>query len=84
MSNKVIMFTTKSCGTCRMVKQVMEGKDLPIEIVDSEEQPDRAAEHGVTSVPTFVVEDENGKHVNTVAVGAGEGMKYIQEFERFI
>lgn len=83
-NHKVLMLTTPSCGGCKVLKPIIESKGLDIEIVDATEDPDTAAEHNVTSVPAFVVEDENGKHVKTLATGAGEGMKFVQEFSRFI
>lgn len=84
MSNdKLLLFTTPSCGGCKVVKPVAESKGIPFEYVDATEQPERAAEHNVSSVPAFVLESEDGKHVSTVAVGAGDSMKFIQEYERF-
>lgn len=84
MSNdKLLLFTTPSCGGCKVVKPVAESKGIPFEYVDATEQPERATEHNVSSVPAFVLESEDGKHVSTVAVGAGESMKFIQEYERF-
>lgn len=84
MSNdKLLLFTTPSCGGCKVVKPVAESKGIPFEYVNATEHPERAAEHNVSSVPAFVLESEDGKHVSTVAVGAGESMKFIQEYERF-
>lgn len=82
-NNKVLMISTPDCGSCRMFYTVLESKGLPIEIVDATEQPERAAEHNVTSVPAFVLEDENGKHVETLAVGALEGMRFINTTDLF-
>ena len=79
--NKVIMFSTPSCGGCAILKPVIEGRNLPIEIVDATEEPERAAEHNVMSVPVFVTEDAEGNHVETLATGAQEGIKFINEFE---
>lgn len=82
--DKLILFTTPTCGGCKVVHPIAEAKGIPFEYVDATEFPDRAAIHNVSSVPAFVLESEDGKHVSTVAVGAGESMKYIQEYERFI
>jgi len=79
--NKTIMFTTPTCRGCKMVKPVLESKGLPIEIVDATEDPERALKHDVTSVPAFVTEDSEGNHVETLAVGGIEGMKFVNEFE---
>lgn len=79
-NSKTLLFSTPSCGGCKIVKSLIEGKNLPIEIVDATEEPERAAEHNVMSVPVFVTEDENGNHVETLATGAAEGIKFVNEF----
>lgn len=83
MSKKVVMFTTPTCSSCNFIKPMISSKGLDIEIVDATEDPLRASKHNVGAVPTFVVEDENGEHVNTVAIGKEEGIKFVNEFERF-
>lgn len=84
MSNdKVIMFTTPTCGGCKILKPMILGKGLDIEIVDATEEPERYDALGVKSVPAFAIE-EDGKYVRTLAVGAQEGIKFVNEFERFV
>lgn len=78
-NNKIVMFSTPDCGACRMLYPMIKGKELPIEIVDATEQTERAAKHEVSSVPKFVLEDENGEHVETLATGAQEAMKYLSK-----
>lgn len=78
---KTLLFTTPTCGGCKIIKPVVEGRGLDIEIVDATEDPERAAEHNVMSVPVFVTEDENGNHVETLATGAAEGIKFVNEFQ---
>lgn len=75
----VIMFTTPSCGGCKILKPIIKQANLPIEIVDATEDEARAEIHKVSSVPAFVVEDTDGNHVETLAVGAQEGIRYINE-----
>ena len=75
----VIMFTTPSCGGCKILKPIIKQANLPIEIVDATEDEARAEIHEVSSVPAFVVEDTDGNHVETLAVGAQEGIRYINE-----
>src|SRR5699024_11725412 len=75
----VFMFTTPSCGGCKILKPIIKQANLPIEIVDATEDEARAEIHEVSSVPAFVVEDTDGNHVETLAVGAQEGIRYINE-----
>ena len=75
----VIMFTTPSCGGCKILKPIIKQANLPIEIVDATEDEARAEVHKVSSVPAFVIESADGDHVETLAVGAQEGIRYINE-----
>lgn len=81
---KVVMFSTPECGGCKILKPLILGRELPIELVDAIEEEERYKKLGVSSVPAFALEDENGEFVKTLAVGAQEGIKYINEFERFV
>lgn len=83
MNDKVVMFTTPTCGGCKILKPMILGKGLDIEIVDALEEPERYKALGVQSVPAFAME-EDGKFVRTLAVGAQEGIKFVNEFERFV
>lgn len=79
--NQILLFTTPSCGGCKIIKPTVLAKGLPIEIVDATEQVDRKEKHGVMSVPTFTVEDAEGNHVETLASGTPESLKFVNEFE---
>jgi thioredoxin-like negative regulator of GroEL len=52
--------------------------DVPIEVVDIDEQTDLATEFGIRSVPTLVMMEDN------VATKRIVGLKTIQEIEAFI
>lgn len=79
--SKIIMFTTPTCGGCKIIKPMVVGANLPIEIVDATEDPERAETHNVSSVPAFVRESDDGEHIETLAIGAQEGIKFVREFE---
>lgn len=56
----VLKFYADWCGTCRMLKPIMEEvkKELPdilFQDVNTDEQPDFAGECGVQSLPTTIV-----------------------------
>ena len=77
---KVRRFTASWCGPCKALKTVLDQveTDVPIEVVDIDEQPDLATEFGIRGVPTLVMMEDN------VATKRLVGLKTIQEVEAFI
>ena len=77
---KVIRFTATWCGPCKALKTVLDQieTDVPIEVIDIDEQPDLATEFGIRGVPTLVMMEDN------VATKRLIGLKTIQEVEAFI
>ena len=77
---KVIRFTATWCSPCKMLAKTLESvtTDIPIEVIDIDEQPDLATEFGIRSVPTLVMMEDN------VATKRLIGLKTIQEVEAFI
>ena len=77
---KVIRFTATWCSPCKMLAKTLESvvTDIPIEVIDIDEQPDLATEFGIRSVPTLVMMEDN------VATKRLIGLKTIQELEAFI
>lgn len=68
----ITLFTTKTCSQCPIVIQELDSKGVEYEKLDAEDSPDRAAEHGIMSVPTIVYNDE-------VHAGAGACLSFINE-----
>lgn len=56
---KVVRFTASWCAPCKGLAMQLANveTDVPIEVVDIDEQMDRAATAGVRSVPTMVMYD---------------------------
>lgn len=67
---KVIRFTASWCGPCKMLAKTLDEieTNIPIEVVDIDEQSDIAVEFGVRSVPTLIMMD-NQNNVSKRLVG---------------
>lgn len=54
--NKILRFSSASCGPCKMLAINLENADLgvPVEVVDTDIWPDVAANYNIRSVPTLV------------------------------
>lgn len=62
MSKKVTIYTSKTCGQCKMVKKVLAMKGAQYDEVNIDESPERHAEimqlSGQVRVPVTVVHDD--------------------------
>jgi thioredoxin 1 len=58
---KVIRFTASWCAPCKALASILEEvkTDLPIEVVDIDENKELAIQYRVRSVPTLVLVDES-------------------------
>ena len=77
---KIVRFTASWCQPCKMLAKTLEEieTDIPIEVVDIDEQPELATEFAIRGVPTMIMMEDN------VAVKRLVGVKPIQEIEAFI
>lgn len=58
---KVLRFTATWCQPCKMLTKILENvtTELPIEVIDIDEQSDLAVKYSIRSVPTLVmIEDD--------------------------
>jgi thioredoxin 1 len=79
---KVLRFTASWCQPCKAMAKLMEDIDtnLPIEIIDIDEQPELAVDYGIRSVPTLVMVDENIEVRRMVGLATKEKLKnWIEE-----
>ena len=64
---KITIFTTNTCSYCQMVKRYLDHKQKKYDVVNIDEQPDRAQEafqlSGSLTVPITVIEDEDKREV---------------------
>ncbi len=59
---KKLLFTTKTCPNCKIVKDMLGKKNISYEIVDAEENAEMCNQYGVMQAPTLVVLDDNGNY----------------------
>ena len=61
MSVQVLYFSAVWCQPCKMLARNLEdiNTELPIEVIDIDENTDAAIEFGVRGVPTLVMLDGN-------------------------
>lgn len=77
---EILRFTATWCGPCKMLAKTLESIDtnVPIKVVDVDEEPRVAILHNIRNVPTLVMLEE-GKEVKRIS-----GNKTKQELEEFI
>lgn len=63
MSKKVTIYTSNTCGQCKMVKKILTMKNHPYDEVNIDEQPDSHAVvmqlSGQARVPVTVIQDDS-------------------------
>ena len=74
MENKIYMLSTPSCTKCPIVKSQLAEKDVEVEYVNVEEDPDIAIDHGLVSVPS-IIDNRNGE--DTVYNGQMSCMAFV-------
>jgi ribonucleoside-triphosphate reductase len=57
-----ILFTTKTCPNCKIVKDMLARKNMGYTLVDADENGDLCDAYGVMQAPTLVVLGENGTY----------------------
>lgn len=60
------VYTTDSCSQCPIVLSALEQRGADFYLINAEESPEKAAEHGIMSVPT-IVDHEGNTHTGTAA-----------------
>ncbi len=80
---KLMYFSAKWCGPCQMLAPKMEelAKEIPVEKIDVDSQPDIAEKYNVTSIPTIivVVDDEEKER----KVGAAAPKVFLSMFNKY-
>ncbi len=81
MSDKrVLRFTASWCGPCKMLAKNLENinTNIPIEVVDIDENNEIAIDYGIRGVPTLVMLDGNTEMKRLV------GMQSLKQLEDWL
>ena len=79
---KVIRFTASWCGPCKMLAKTLENvkTDVPIEVIDIDDNPSIAMEYGIRSVPTLIMtEDGNVLKRQVGALPQGQLQEWLND-----
>ena len=54
---KILYFSAAWCGPCKNFKPIMEqvSREIPVEFIDVDANPQLVAEYGVRNIPTLVI-----------------------------
>jgi anaerobic ribonucleoside-triphosphate reductase len=70
---KQMLFVTKTCPNCKVVKSMLESKGVKCEIIDAEDNAELAKSYGIKQAPTMIVEGKDG-------FGAYTGIAGIKDY----
>ena len=70
MSKKILRFTASWCQPCKMLAKNLETAniEIPIEVIDIDEDQEKAIEYQVRSVPTLVMVENDTEVKRNVGV----------------
>jgi len=74
---KLVDYYADWCGPCQMMKPIVEEvmaelSGITLEEVNIDTDQDRAEKANVMSIPTFVIEDDNGNEIDRKIGGLGK------------
>ncbi len=78
---KVLRFTAVWCEPCKMLARNLENitTQVPIQVIDIDQEEDLARHFNVRSVPTLVLIDQDKKEVKRVV-----GVQSVDQLDQFI
>lgn len=75
-NSKSLLFTTKTCPNCKIVKTILDGENYQYEVVDAEENAELSRKYDINQAPSLVVIGSDGT-VNKI-VNASNIKKYVK------
>ena len=81
MTNKILRFTASWCEPCKALSKTIDRIDteVPIQVIDIDDQPELAQHFNIRSVPTLVKIDKDKKEVERLV-----GMQNQSPLDKFI
>jgi len=78
---KILRFTAVWCEPCKMLARNLENitTQVPIQVIDIDQEEDLARHFNVRSVPTLVMIDQDKKEVKRVV-----GVQSVDQLDQFI
>lgn len=79
---KILRFSASWCQPCKAMAKLLDDIDinLPIEVIDIDEQSELAVEYGIRSVPTLVMVEEHVEVRRIVGLATKDKLKnWIEE-----
>ena len=76
---KAILFTTKTCPNCKIIKQFLDSNNIEYAEVHVDEQPEVATRFGITQAPTLLVPAERIGDACSVISGVSRIMEYFKK-----
>lgn len=61
INSDLLLFTTKTCPNCTMVKKLLDKANITYEVIDAEENSNLALKYNVCQAPTLVTKDGTAK-----------------------
>lgn len=55
---ELLLFTTKTCPNCKMVKVILDKANVPYTVIDAEESPELVEKYDVSVAPTLLVKQD--------------------------
>ena len=77
MSKKIMRFTASWCGPCKQLAMSLNNVkiDMPIEVVDIDENQEMAMKFGIRSVPTLVMVDGDREVSRSIGAKSAEQLQ---------
>ena len=81
MTNKILRFTASWCEPCKALSKTIDRIDteVPIQVIDIDDEPELAQHFNIRSVPTLVKIDQDKKEVERLV-----GMQNQSPLDKFI